>query len=107
MNTLQRLFLEINRERIALIAMDADGARQRLLTSRVEAIEAAMTLAEAVAEYVEARDGYEAATRPASGHALPIVLNHADPRILRWRNARERLTAPKPQASAIEGRPDA
>lgn len=57
MNTLQLLFLEFNRERTALIAMDADGARQRLLTSRVEAIDAAMRLAE----------GYLAETRTLWG----------------------------------------
>ena len=46
---------------------------------------------EMIAEYIEARSGYEAATKPATGFAHPPIVSHGDPRVLRYREARAAL----------------
>jgi len=46
---------------------------------------------EMIAEYIAARDGYEVATKPATGFASPPIVSHADPRVLRYREARAAL----------------
>lgn len=47
----------------------------------------------AALEYVFARNAYELATKLASGFAPPKSLGHGDPVLLRYRHAREALTA--------------
>lgn len=47
---------------------------------------------DAVTEYIHARDEYEAALRPASSWAQPNKLAYDDPRLIRWRKAREALS---------------
>jgi hypothetical protein len=65
--------------------------------ARVEALEADnKRLREALAEYIEARDAYEAATKPTGGFGTYRHLNHADPILIRYREARAALGEVKP-----------
>lgn len=52
---------------------------------------------DAIAEYIAARDDYEAATKPPNSHALPRVVSQGDLRVLRYREARTALAARSPQ----------
>lgn len=42
-------------------------------------------------EYIQARDAFEAATKPLNSHAMPRQLTHGDPIALRYLNARTAL----------------
>lgn len=84
---------ELEVERDALAAeRDKQQDTSREWAQRASALAAEnKALRDVVAEYIAARDYYEAATKTATGFAHPPIVSHGDPRVLRYRAAREAL----------------
>ena len=74
--------------RVQSYAFDAVAA---LIARNAELEAERSALVNTVSEYIAARNDYEDAIRKPNSHAPMKVISHGDPRILRWRNARESL----------------